>query len=235
MKTVMTAVKICGLSTVEHALAAAVAGADMVGMVFVPVRRQVSPDQAAAIAAALRQHPVGRRVRVVGLFVNEQAAHINEIAAHCGLDYIQLSGDETPQQVLDIHAPVIKSLRLDDGPVEQEWLRLAQSGLSLEQPTMVSVPGGEIRLAPCPLIVDAHVAGAYGGTGTLADWQRAAVLAQQQPFLLAGGLRLDNVAEAIAQVRPYGVDVSSGVEVDGRKDTALIESFIHTARAASLQ
>jgi phosphoribosylanthranilate isomerase len=85
------------------------------------------------------------------------------------------------------------------------------------------------------LIVDAHVAGAYGGTGTLADWQRAAVLAQQQPFLLAGGLKPDNVAEAIAQVQPYGVDVSSGVEVDGRKDTALIESFIHTARAASLQ
>jgi phosphoribosylanthranilate isomerase len=235
MKMVMLAVKICGLSTIEHALAAAVAGADMVGMVFVPVRRQVSPEQAATIVGALRQHPAGEHVRTVGLFVNEQTAHINEIAAQCGLDYIQLSGDETPQQAVGIHAPLIKSLRLDGGPVEQEWLRLAQSSVSPEQPAMIRVQGGEIRLAPCPLIVDAHVAGAYGGTGTLADWQRAAVLAQQQPFLLAGGLKPDNVAEAIAQVQPYGVDVSSGVEVDGRKDTALIESFIHTARAASLQ
>jgi phosphoribosylanthranilate isomerase len=231
----MTAVKICGLSTIEHALAAAVAGASMVGMVFVPVRRQVSPEQAAAITSALRQHPAGARVRIVGLFVNEQAAHINEIAAQCGLDYVQLSGDETPQQAIGICAPLIKSLRLDDGPVEQEWLRLAQSSPVPEQPTMVSVQGGEIRLAPCPLVVDAHVAGAYGGTGTLADWRRAAVLAQQQSFLLAGGLKPDNVAEAIAQVRPWGVDVSSGVETDGRKDTALIESFIRMARAATNQ
>jgi phosphoribosylanthranilate isomerase len=225
------------LSTIEHALAAAVAGADMVGMVFVPVRRRVSPDQAAAIVSALRQHAAGARVRIVGLFVNEQAAHINEIAAQCNLDYVQLSGDETPQQAVGIQAPLIKSLRLDDGPVEQEWLRLAQVNLLSEQPpeqpTMVDVQGGGLRLAPCPLVVDAHVAGAYGGTGTLADWQRAAMLAQQQPFLLAGGLKPDNVAEAIAQVQPWGVDVSSGVERDGRKDTALIESFIRMARAAS--
>jgi phosphoribosylanthranilate isomerase len=169
--------------------------------------------------------------------VNEQAAHINEIAAQCNLDYVQLSGDETPQQAVGIQAPLIKSLRLDDGPVEQEWLRLAQVNLLSEQPpeqpTMVDVQGGGLRLAPCPLVVDAHVAGAYGGTGTLADWQRAAMLAQQQPFLLAGGLKPDNVAEAIAQVQPWGVDVSSGVERDGRKDTALIESFIRMARAAS--
>jgi phosphoribosylanthranilate isomerase len=85
------------------------------------------------------------------------------------------------------------------------------------------------------LLVDAHKSGSYGGTGTLADWSKAAALARQRPLLLAGGLSPDNVAEAIGQVRPWGVDVSSGVETGGVKETARIEAFIRAAHAAARQ
>jgi phosphoribosylanthranilate isomerase len=221
----MTAVKICGLSHVDHALAAATAGADMIGLVFANSPRRVSSDLAATITAALRQHPVGARVDVVGLFVNEHPTHINAIIEHCNLDCVQLSGDETLAQAAGIRRPIIKSLRLsrkatDD---EAEWLTFVQTDRTSNQ---------HIELAACPLIIDAHVPGSYGGTGTLADWKRAATLAQRQPLMLAGGLTPDNVAAAIAKVHPWGVDVSSGVERDGYKDSSLIEAFIRNARMA---
>jgi phosphoribosylanthranilate isomerase len=208
-------VKICGLSQPEHALAAATAGADLIGLVFAPSRRRIAPDQAAALVQVLRQHPAGTRVGVVGLFVNEQPATINAISAQCGLDYVQLSGDETPAQAAGIDRPLIKSLRFDD-----------QSTTWLAQPD-------QTRMAPWPWLVDAHVPGSYGGTGTLADWERAATLARQHPLLLAGGLRPDNVGQAIRQVQPRGVDVSSGVEHNGHKASDLIAAFVQAARAAS--
>jgi phosphoribosylanthranilate isomerase len=221
----MTLIKICGLATAEHALAAAAAGADFIGLVFAPGRRRVSAEQAAAIVRGLRQHPAGARVGVVGLFVNEQPAHINQLVAQCGLDYVQLSGDELPQAMAGIQRPVLKSLRLNDTPAEAAWLRSAAP----EPASCAAAP----RMAPWPFLVDAHMPGSYGGTGTLADWGRAAQLARQWPLLLAGGLNPENVVAAIAQVQPQGVDVSSGVEIEGKKDTARIEAFIQAARSAA--
>lgn len=218
-------VKICGLCTVDHALAAARAGADMLGVVFAPSRRRITPDQAARIIADLRSRGVGERVRMVGLFVNETPAVINATAARCGLDYVQLSGDERPEQAAGIDRPVIKSVRLSDDPAERAWLDLAGAQFASGS----SAPASSFRFAPCPLIVDAHVPGSYGGTGTLANWEAAAMLAQRVPFLLAGGLNPDNVAAALEQVRPRGVDVSSGVEAGGVKDSALIEAFLQAA------
>lgn len=215
----MTVIKICGLTTPEQALAAALAGADMVGLVFAPSRRQVTAEQAAAIVAALRCHPQGQQVQVVGLFVNEQPAIINALVDQCGLDVLQLSGDELPDVAIHLHRPVMKSLRLIDSPIESAWLA------ATKQPNF--------PFAACPFIVDAHVAGAYGGTGTLADWERAAEFAHHQRFLLAGGLTPDNVVEAIRQVRPWGVDVSSGVETQGVKDLALIQSFIYRVQSVA--
>lgn len=220
----MTAIKICGLSTVEHALAATAAGADMVGLVFATSRRQVSLEQAGVIVAALRRQEAGRRVRVVGLFVNEQPGHINLVAKTCGLDYVQLSGSETPEQAHGIAYPIIKAVRLTGSPEEERWLALAHTVSGNTR------SNAEYAFAPCPLVVDAHVAGAYGGTGTLADWDRAAALAQTRTFLLAGGLTPDNVTSALAQVQPWGVDVSSGVETDGHKDAAQIERFVRRVR-----
>jgi phosphoribosylanthranilate isomerase len=207
----MTVIKICGLRTVEHALAAATAGADLLGLVFAPSKRQVQPEQAAALIAELRRHPAGRRARVVGVFVNTPAQTLDMIAAHVGLDYVQLSGDEAPADLVGLRAPFIKALRLDGSPQEQRWL--------------------EAAINP-PLLVDAHVPGSFGGSGQFADWGRAALLAVQRSILLAGGLTPENVAHAIAQVHPWGVDVSSGVETNGVKDVGRIEAFIQAARSS---
>lgn len=204
-------VKICGLRTVEHALAAASAGADMVGLVFAPSRRRVTAEQAATIAAAIRGLPAPRPL-VVGLFVHEPPASIAAVAASVGLDLAQLSGDEPPEDADALAMPLLKSVRLDGSPREADWVARAGERLTL--------------------LVDAHVPGAFGGTGAIADWARAAELARCAPVLLAGGLSPENVAQAIAAVRPRGVDVSSGVETDGAKDSAKIEAFIRAARAA---
>jgi phosphoribosylanthranilate isomerase len=217
------AIKICGIGTVAHALAAAYAGADYIGLVFAPSRRQIAPHQATTITAALRQRQTDRpaAVSVVGLFVNERPDQINAIVREVGLDYVQLSGNETPDQAAGICCPVMKSVRLNEAPEEDAWLSLSAT----------PSPSSSVVLAPCPLIVDAHVPGAYGGTGALADWSRAAALAQTHPFLLAGGLTPHNVGAAIAQVRPHGVDVSSGVETDGNKDPECIEAFIRAVQS----
>lgn len=211
----MTTVKICGLRTEEHALAALEAGADFLGFIFAPSRRQVQPETVATIVAAVRAAPGGDRIRCVGVFVNESAERMVEIARIAGLDALQLSGDE-PIAILDTLrqlAPdleVIKALRLTGSDDEVPWLDAPVS----------------IRL-----LIDAHVPGSYGGAGVVGDWQQAAQLARQRQVLLAGGLHPGNVAQAIAEVQPWGIDVSSGVETEGTKDSAKIRSFIATVRA----
>ena len=199
-------VKICGLRTVEHALVAAAAGADLLGLVFAPSRRQVTLSEAATIASAVQRLPTPRP-RLVGLFVHEQPERIDAIAQQIGLDLVQLSGDEPVSDAAVITVPMIKAIRMDGSQHETDWLQ-----------------------QPVTFLVDAHVPGSYGGTGVRADWARAALLAQQRPLLLAGGLNTENVAAAITAVRPLGVDVSSGVERDGHKDALLIETFIAAAR-----
>ena len=211
----MTHVKICGLRTVEHALAAADAGATMLGFVFAPSRRQVTPEAAAAMVQAVRAARHIPHVECIGLFVNEQPAHIINVVAQCGLDAVQLSGDE-PSSIMDAlppNLPILKAVRLQGAPEEQRWL--------------------EVNHPHVRLLLDAHVPGSYGGTGTIADWERAAVLARQRPLVLAGGLTPENVAAAVRQVHPWGVDVSSGVETDGVKDCAKISAFIAAARAGT--
>lgn len=205
-------VKICGLRTVEHALAARAAGADLVGLIFAPSRRRVTVEEGAAIAAALRA--AGEATpRIVGLFVNEPPAEVVAVARAVGLDLAQLSGDEPPEDADALPLPLIKAVRLDGSVREAAWVGRAGPRLTL--------------------LVDAHVPGAYGGTGVTADWERAAELARRVPLLLAGGLSSDNVAAAIAAVRPAGVDVSSGVESAGVKDSARIAAFVAAARAAT--
>jgi phosphoribosylanthranilate isomerase len=207
----MTVVKICGLRTVEHARAAVEAGADLLGFIFAPTRRQVRAAEVATISAAVRAKPAGRRVGLVGVFVNEATELMAAIVRECDLDAIQLSGDECDQimEALPPDRMVIKAVRLAGAAEEQGWLR-----------------------ATTPrLLVDAHVPGAYGGSGVVADWDRAAGLARQRPIILAGGLTPDNVAEAVRQVQPWGVDVSSGVETDGLKDIAKIQAFVAAVRA----
>jgi phosphoribosylanthranilate isomerase len=208
----MGAVKICGLREPEHALAAAEAGADLLGFILAPSRRQVTAAQVGIIRDTLTA--AGHSPELVGVFVNAPAAEIRSMVGSCRLDVVQLSGDE-PLTILD-ELPgirIIKTIRMTNTLVEQSWLR----------------PGphhDHVRLH-----VDAHVPGTYGGAGVVADWERAEVLARTVPILLAGGLSSENVEAAIRQVRPWGVDVSSGVELDGRKDSARIRAFVAAARA----
>ena len=177
-------VKICGITRLEDAAAAIDAGASAIGFIFWEGSpRFVRPERAKAIVRTLP--PL---IGAVGVFVNQDPARVNELADAVGLTAVQLHGDETPDQAELIDRPVIKAIsRGDDAHVDQ-W------------PDHVT------------LLVDAHDPVRRGGTGENADWVSAAALARRRRILLAGGLTPANVAEAIRHVRPFGIDVSSGVE-----------------------
>jgi phosphoribosylanthranilate isomerase len=209
-------VKVCGIMEPGHARVAAACGADMVGMVFAPSKRQVTIERACAIKAAIGEGL--RRPQMVGVFVNEAPEVVCEVARRVGLDVVQLSGDESVEDVAECARsyPVIKALRFEAGVSVGEALQVAGRYASL---------GDRVRL-----LVDAHLAGEYGGTGQVADWSLAAELAARHEIILAGGLNPRNVAYGLAAVMPWGVDVSSGVESGGAKDAGLIKAFVDAAR-----
>ena len=211
------AVKICGVRRPEDAPGAAEAGADMIGLVFALSRRQVDVATARNIVAALRDSPHGQLVTVVGVFVNEAPARIMEIAAETGIDWAQLSGHEALATAAALDIPAIKALRFDGDPSEAEWLQQSAACDTL------------------PVLIDANVAGSFGGAGIVANWEHAAQLATKRPVLLAGGLTPSNIGAAIHAVRPWGVDVSSGVETGGVKDAEKIRAFVQAAKAASIR
>ena len=205
-------IKICGLRTAEHALVAANAGATMLGFVFAPSKRQITLGEAAEIIAAV-QAQAQQAPKIVGLFVNAPGSEIARIVERCKLDWLQLCGNEPVELRDDLPTiPLLRAIRLDGSASEAAWLALPP-----EQVT--------------PLI-DAHVKGSYGGSGALADWPGAAHLAQQRNVMLAGGLTPENVGAALTQVQPWGLDVSSGVEREGRKDSQRIRQFIAHAYTA---
>lgn len=201
----MVRVKICGITTVEDARVAVEAGADALGFVFYEKSpRFVNPLKAVAI---IRELPPF--VQTVGLFVNEETEKINWTADFCGLDLVQLHGDEEPRDGEELKRRVIKALRVKD-----------EASLSGRDAWSVSA-----------LLLDAWVSGAYGGTGESFNWELAATVARQRPVILAGGLTPENVAEAVSIVHPYAVDVSSGVEAaPGKKDPDKVREFIRRAK-----
>ncbi len=222
----MTFVKICSVSDPVSARAAAAFGADFIGMVFAPSKRQVTLGQAGRIAESLgqREHVADdadaaeveaalgrRRPLLVGVFADQDADTINDIAEGCGLDLVQLSGSEPWELNEHIRRPVLKCLKLRPKETADEL--------------MTHFHGDAI------VLLDPYVEGAYGGTGVTLDWSVAAAVARQTPTVLAGGLTPANVGEAVRDVQPWGVDVSSGVETDGSKDPAKIRAFIAAAKA----
>lgn len=204
-----TKIKICGISTVAAGLAAIDAGADYLGFVFYPPSpRVLEPEGARALIAELRQARPGGW-RAVGVVVNEPVQKVVSIREVCALDAVQLNGEESREYSRQIPGPVIKAVRL--------------GGASAAGPVPTADSFGAERL-----LIDASVPGRYGGTGVAYDWAqfRSAVA----DGFLAGGLTPDNVVEAIAAAKPWGVDVSSGVEEDGTKSPALIRAFIEAVR-----
>ena len=235
----MTHVKICGVTQPAHVEAACAAGADFLGLVFAEQsRRRLTVEQAKRLIAVLppREEPplvalplppghtgalwfdrcaaalesllARRRPLLVGVFADQPASLVNSIAETLALDLIQLSGNEPWEDCLLLRRPVIKTERV--APQDDPGVITARA------------EAGTASL----LHLDTAVAGHLGGTGATFDWEIGRAIAERLPVLLAGGLNPANVAEAVRTVRPWGVDVSSGVETNGVKDVNKIAAFI---------
>lgn len=197
-------VKICGITDLSTALAAVEAGADALGFVFASSRRQATIAQAREIIKNLPP-----RVEKIGVFVNTSPLTIAEIAAFCGLTGVQLCGNEPPDFSLAGPYKVIRTV-----PVRSNG----------------SIPNLN-RYRAHAFLFDTFKAGAYGGTGEVFDWNLLSGIDSPKPVIVAGGLNPENVQEAVSRIRPFGVDVSSGVETNGRKDVMKIRQFVKLAKA----
>lgn len=200
-------VKICGIMSFEAASWAREAGADMIGFVFARSSRKIPAEFARQLAEA-----VGQDVKKVGVFVNETEEAIRSIAAEVGLDYIQLHGDESAEFAQKMPVPVIKAFSVKDGLTFKE---------------MFAFPADYI-------LIDSPPSQYRGGSGRAFDWS---ILddpdVDKRRLILAGGLHPDNIKEAVQSVGPFAVDISSGVETDGRKDEVKIFQFVQRAKGAN--
>lgn len=196
-------VKICGIQTIEAAQAAVLAGADWIGFVFAPSKRRVSLEQARAIATTLPPS-----IQTVGVFVNETVETMNGLASKVPLDYIQLHGQEDNLIAKKIEAKIMKAFSITE------------------------IKQADAANYPCDyILVDAPRATYAGGNGVVFDWQQLKNLQlPHDKLMIAGGLTPDNVTSAIRLLQPTAVDVSSGVETNGKKDHNKITQFINRAK-----
>ena len=202
----MTKIKICGIKTVTDALAAMEAGANLIGFNFYPKSpRCIDVGRCRDIMAVMRKFG---HITYVGVFVNASAAEIYATMETCGLSLAQLHGDEPSEIIQSLNGKAFKAFR-----------------------GVPQILDGFARQDAPSLLVDASVKGEYGGTGVTADWNGVAELAKNHPLLLAGGLNPENVADAVSQVRPWGVDVASGVEsAPGVKDAGKMSEFVKAVK-----
>ncbi|GAC1499863.1 MAG: bifunctional indole-3-glycerol-phosphate synthase TrpC/phosphoribosylanthranilate isomerase TrpF [Ktedonobacteraceae bacterium] len=213
-----TQIKICGLSTPEHINIAVDAGADMLGFIFYePSHRYIAPEQIPALLQAAQSYsqPAPGQVLpdLVGVFVNKEIGYINAVVEQAGLHYVQLHGTESPEFCQQIERPVIKALPLKS-TADMEHIK-----------QYASVTWRLLLDTPTP---------AWGGTGVTSDWDLARQIAREHKILLAGGLKPENIALAIQQVHPWGVDVSSGIETDKKKDGTKIRAFLENVRQSGV-
>lgn len=205
----MVRIKICGITNIEDALAAVEYGADVIGFVFQPKSpRAVTPDAAKKIVSALPPF-----VATVGVFVDESKQTIEKVAQHVGLNVVQLHGNEPPD-ACNLSRKVIKAIRVRDLTVLEPLKRYNVSAF----------------------LLDTYSPHSMGGTGQIFNWDIAVEAKKFGRIILAGGLNSENVEDAIRWVRPYGVDVATGVESNkkGKKDHKKLKLFIEKARKASV-
>jgi len=202
-------VKICGITRLEDAVEAARFGADAVGFVFAESSRRVTPDQARTISRRMPDGPA-----TVGVFVNSPLEEVRETAWYCRLDYVQLHGDEDQEYCAALGDMAIKAMRVNG-----------------------SVDIARARDYPChALLFDGYDPKRRGGTGKTFDWTILRLLDEKRRIIVAGGLSPENVGAAVKAARPFGVDVSSGIETEpGRKDPVMMYRFIEKARRAGYE
>ncbi|HEX7153644.1 MAG TPA: phosphoribosylanthranilate isomerase [Thermoanaerobaculia bacterium] len=206
----MTKIKICGLTNEADALLATSLGADFLGFIFVQESpRYVEPERVAQIVSAVREAQPENTPRIVGVFRDASVDYIRELVAAATLDYVQLHGNETDEEIQLLDMPVIKSFRVGD-----------------TLPDTTSAPSAEWHL------FDSFDERRSGGTGRRFDWSLLAMYPRSKPFLLAGGIDADNVAAAISLVRPDAIDIASGVEGDepGIKDPEKMRALFDRIR-----
>ncbi|KIL47930.1 phosphoribosylanthranilate isomerase [Jeotgalibacillus campisalis] len=196
-------VKICGIQKSHHIKAAVSAGADYIGFMFAQSKRRIEIQEAAELAAQIPAH-----VKRVGVFVNPSQQEIDEAVQKVDLDLIQLHGDETPHFCRNQVKPVMKAFSITS---EDDFKRMRDYDVAYY---LVDAPGTDYR----------------GGSGRRFDWSLIPENHRPEKLVLAGGLTPENVGEAVTEVKPYAVDVSSGVEVNGEKDSNKIIAFIHEAK-----
>ena len=200
----MIRIKICGICDLEGASAAVEAGADLIGFHFCSSDRHVTPEEALAILDELSVRP-----KVVGVFIDQPAEEVRQIAEYLDLDLLQLHGSEPAG--FDASRPVMKVLKVKDGvlPDAEQW--------------------------PDPIMLDSWSADQRGGTGRTWDWDLARPLLAARQVFVAGGLEPGNVGKVVSGFKPYGVDVSSGVEARVRvKDPEKVRAFIRAVRLAEV-
>ena len=211
----MTTVKICGIKSLDSALAAAKAGAGFLGIVFEPhSKRYLGPDSSKALIDSFKVHWNLDRPLWVGVFANQPLEEVNHILNYCNLDVAQLSGQETPGYCENVIRPVLKVIHINDDAPTETSLRDADRLLTKYKET-------------CDLLMlDTFKQGVLGGTGQQFNWDIGMELSTRHSLMLAGGLNPENVSQAILTMQPWGLDVSSGVETNGEKDVSKIASFI---------
>lgn len=212
----MTRIKICGILETGHALAAAEAGADYIGMVFAESRRKITVNKALAISRALSA--LKNRPQLVGVFAGTPVTEVNRIAGICCLDRVQLSGGEAWRDCQQTTHPMIKAIHISPGMTATEVMAVIEEGSRM------------LKNQDYTFLLDTGTGKAFGGTGQTFNWMIAKEVAGRYPVIIAGGLTPDNVAELIRQVQPFAVDVSGGVESGGIKDPNKIRAFIKAVK-----
>ena len=213
-----TRIKICGLRSAEAAIVASNSGADFLGFNFVDgVRRQLQPEQGVQIISDYKRgRDHSQAPGLVGLFRNQNATWVNGTAAQAGLDYVHLCGNEDDEYLAQMNLPIFRQVRVRQGTTREELDTLVAPHLDADR----------------VVVLDRYDRDTPGGSGLSFDWATAEGVANRDNVLLAGGLNPENVQSAIAQLSPWGVDVSSGVETDGVKDPDRIRAFISAVRNA---
>lgn len=203
-----TWVKICGITNKEDALHAVESGADLIGFIFWNKSKRYVPEgEVKSIVDSL-----GGTVKTVGVFVDEDLEELNKLVIGTGIDYVQLHGSESIEYVRGVEAEVIKAVRVKGKSDIEKAL--------------------EFKDVADYILLDTFVEGEQGGTGKTFDWSLVSRLSDEVPVILSGGLNVDNIRDAIEVVKPFGVDVSSGVEkTPGVKDSEKVTNFIHAVRS----